>query len=258
MNETVIDARQLTRIHRDTDAGSIGHAVYDDLSQLLESLPEDAWNADTVCEGWTVAHIVRHIVGAAKSHISTRELVRQAIAGNRRKGEFGGSALDATNEIQIGDHAGLPPTELVAEVTRLGPLAVGARMAKPKWLRRIGVPNPIAGNMPSGVATTLRLGHLFDVVLTRDIWMHRIDIARATGSELTLGPTDRRVVEDIVAEWLGMQPNALELTLTGPIGARYRSGTDGDSITMDAIEFTWIMAGRGPAPHPAFDRKVLF
>ena len=45
-------------------------------------------------------------------------------------------------------------------------------------------------------------GFLFDVVLTRDTWMHRADISRAIGRPMELTPEhDGVLVADVVAEW---------------------------------------------------------
>ena len=46
------------------------------------------------------------------------------------------------------------------------------------------------------------MAYLFDIGCTRDVWMHRIDIARAVGRPLDLTVEhDGRIVADIVAEW---------------------------------------------------------
>ncbi|MDX1382582.1 MAG: hypothetical protein R3190_03005, partial [Thermoanaerobaculia bacterium] len=43
---------------------------------------------------------------------------------------------------------------------------------------------------------------LFDTILTRDTWMHRTDLAEATGRPLELtADHDGRIVADVVAEW---------------------------------------------------------
>jgi len=60
------------------------------------------------------------------------------------------------------------------------------------------------------------LGYLFDIGFTRDVWMHRVDIARATGRplELTAGH-DGRIVADILAEWASRHGEPFSLRLTG-------------------------------------------
>ncbi len=67
------------------------------------------------------------------------------------------------------------------------------------------------------------MGYLLDVILTRDPWMHRVDIARATGRDLVLTPEhDGRIVADVVAEWARRHGQPFTLTLTGPAGGDLR------------------------------------
>jgi len=78
------------------------------------------------------------------------------------------------------------------------------------------------------------------------VWMHRIDLARATGKTLDLDPGhDGRIVADLVAEWAGTHGEPFTLSLDGPAGGEYRSGTGGEHVDMDAIEFGRILSGRG-------------
>src|SRR5688572_18945674 len=58
--------------------------------------------------------------------------------------------------------------------------------------------------------------HLTDVILTRDPWMHRLDLARASGRAPVLtADHDGVIVADVVREWArrqGRPPYRLELT----------------------------------------------
>ena len=59
------------------------------------------------------------------------------------------------------------------------------------------------------------------MILTRDAWMHRLDLARATGQDPTLtADHDGVIVADVVAEWARRhgQPYRLELPAR-PAGA---------------------------------------
>lgn len=68
--------------------------------------------------------------------------------------------------------------------------------------------------------------------------MHRIDISRATGRAMVLtAEHDGRIVADIVAEWARRHGQAFTLVLTGPAGATFSSGEDGEHFELDAIEF---------------------
>lgn len=64
--------------------------------------------------------------------------------------------------------------------------------------------------------TSLQLGQLMAVIYTRDVWLHRVDITRATGRDLHLDEIDRRTVEDVVGEW------AVRLAGPSPLSSRGR------------------------------------
>jgi hypothetical protein len=87
---------------------------------------------------------------------------------------------------------------------------------------------------------------LFEVILTRDTWMHRVDICRATGRDMVLTPEhDGRLVEDCVLDWSGKHARPFSLVLAGPAGGRFDVGTGGPDIEMDAVEFVRALSGRG-------------
>ena len=97
-----------------------------------------------------------------------------------------------------------------------------------------------------GATETWRMAYLFDVVLTRDPWMHRVDIARATGRELELTPGhDGRIVADVVGEWARRHGRPCTLVLTGPAGGSFVAGDGaGEHHELDAVEFCRIISGR--------------
>jgi hypothetical protein len=71
----------------------------------------------------------------------------------------------------------------------------------------------------NGVPERWSIGYLVDVILTRDPWMHRIDLSRATGQTLRLsGGHDGVIVADVVAEWAARHDQPYNLELTGPAG----------------------------------------
>ena len=86
------------------------------------------------------------------------------------------------------------------------------------------------------------------VILTRDPWMHRLDLARATGREPVLtADHDGVIVADIVAEWARRHGRPYRLELTGPAGGSWSSSTGGEEIVMDAADFCRVISGR-PSP----------
>jgi len=86
-----------------------------------------------------------------------------------------------------------------------------------------------------------------DVVVTRDSFIHRVDITRATRKPIEI-TTDHegRIVADVVHDWATHHGQAFALRLTGPAGGTYRDGSGGAEIELDALEFCRILSGRAP------------
>jgi hypothetical protein len=81
------------------------------------------------------------------------------------------------------------------------------------------------------------------VGFTRDVWAHRIDICAALDRTMrATSDHDGRLVADIVAEWAAAHRQPFRLRLTGPAGGIWSTG--GEEITLDAVEFCRILAGR--------------
>jgi hypothetical protein len=75
---------------------------------------------------------------------------------------------------------------------------------------------------------------MFEVILTRDTWMRRVDVAWATGRDMVVTPQhDGRIVEDCVLDWAKKHGRPFSLSLGGPAGGRYEAGTDGPLIEID-------------------------
>ncbi len=100
-------------------------------------------------------------------------------------------------------------------------------------------------NDPPFDAERWRYGYLVDTIFTRDTWMHRLDISRATGRtmELTAGH-DGRLVADVVGDWARRHAQPFTLTLTGNAGGKWRAGDGGEHLELDALDFCWTLAGR--------------
>jgi uncharacterized protein (TIGR03083 family) len=140
----------------------------------------------------------------------------------------------------VRDRADHSPARLLEELADVTPKAVRSRSRIPGFLRAV----PIPFGSPLG---TKPLGYLSDRIYTRDAWLHRIDICRATGrSPLLTGEHDGRIVADVVAEWAELHEQPYALVLTGPAGGRWLHGTGGETIEVDAVEFCRILSGRVP------------
>jgi uncharacterized protein (TIGR03083 family) len=202
--------------------------------------PED-WTRPTECTGWDVRQLVAHMAGMAAFVSSPRELVRQVRASERRQ-QPGQASVDAQTALQVAERATATPEDLRAELRRTWPRAARGRRRFPGIARRLRLPGT---QMVNGVPEAWSVGYLVEVILTRDPWMHRLDLARATGRapELT-EEHDGVLVADVVAEWARRHGQPYRLELTGPAGGRWTSGTGGEEITADAADFCRIVSGR--------------
>jgi uncharacterized protein (TIGR03083 family) len=211
---------------------------YDRLLDLLADLDAAAWAAPTDCTGWDVRAMVAHLAGAAQWAASVRELLRQQRRGRPLLPDA--DTVDAMNALQVHERAEHAPARLLAELRSIAPRAVRARTRLPASVRALPVPfGPPLGTKP--------LGYLYDRILTRDAWLHRIDICRATGRSLLLtADHDGRIVDDVVAEWARLHGQPFALELSGPAGGRWREGRDGDHLALDAVEVCRILSGRAP------------
>jgi uncharacterized protein (TIGR03083 family) len=218
------------------------------LAQLRRLSPAD-WRAETDCPAWSVRDLAGHVVGMSEMSASIPEQLRQM----RAAGKAGGVFIDALTALQVAKHRGSTTEQLVQRFASVGPRAAKGRRRTPGFVRRRTMP---VKQEVGGVEESWTLGFLVDVVLTRDTWMHRIDIARAVGGELELTPDhDGVLVADVVAEWAQRHGQPCELTLTGPAGGRWSFGSGGEEITEDAVEFCRGLSGRGA---PAYGTEVPF
>jgi uncharacterized protein (TIGR03083 family) len=212
---------------------------YRRLVVLLRDLGPHDWGAPTDCTGWDVRAVVAHLCGAAEGTARPMEYARQAGVGlmkHRRP-----VLVDSINEVQIADRAGRTSDQLVAELEQAGRRSVRTRRRLPRVVRGMVVPfGPPVG--------TKSVGYLTDRIFTRDAWMHRIDIAVATGRTLELSPDhDGVLVSDLATEWAALHGRPYDLDLTGPAGLRRTSGRGGPALSLDAVEFARTLAGRLPA-----------
>ena len=254
---TARSVSDITRITFSTDARPVATHTYEALLALLEQLAPADWAAPTECVPWTVADMVGHLIGAARASASFREMARQQLWGRRHRDEFDGNDLDAVNALQVRDHADLIPAARIETLRAAARPAVRARMRFPLPLRPIRVPLAQGGSTAEGMPSSLSLGHLMEVIYTRDAWLHRVDIARATGADLDLGNADHRIVEDVVAEWAQRHGHPFTLTLSGPAGGVFVQGEGGPAIDLDAVEFCRVVSGRAPG-EGLLATRVLF
>jgi uncharacterized protein (TIGR03083 family) len=235
-------------------AAELAPAAYATLLHDLERLDPEDWRRPTECPGWDVRAMAGHVVGMARMAASLRETIRQDRIARRA----GGSYIDALTDLQVREQADLDVETLLQRFAEVGPRAARARAGMPRLLRRMPL------QVPQVVGDHLERwsnGYLVDVILTRDTWMHRMDIARATGRPTELTPDhDGRIVADVVDEWADRHQQPYRLELTGPAGGAY-----GDSalppLVMDAVDFCRVLSGRRaetPVEHALLRTVVPF
>jgi hypothetical protein len=180
-----------------------------------------------------------HMLGMTQMIATWREMVRQQLAAGRRAKRAGVETIDALTALQVEKNADLTADELVDQLRKVAPGAVRNRRRAPGLMRRQTLPE-------NGEWWTM--GYLFDVILTRDPFVHRIDITRTTGVPMVATAEHEGVIiADVVTEWAERHGAPYELELTGPAGGHWKAG-DGERITMDALEFCRALSGRAPAP----------
>jgi uncharacterized protein (TIGR03083 family) len=214
----------------------------------LRGLDGEQWQAGTDCTGWSVRDVAVHLIASAQAQANPVEFLRQVRTGRRLTPEIGGTHwVDGLNEAQLRARTTWIPAVLPELWERASAAALRTRRRLPAAVRALPV-------LPIGTGLGVRIGwqplaYLFDIGFTRDVWMHRIDIARAAGLTLELtAEHDGRLVADIVREWSRRHGRPYSLTLTGPAGGEFHAGSGGEPQTVDAVEFVRILSGRAEGP----------
>jgi len=230
---------RMPRLQRDA-ATRLAATEYERVAAQFEHLSPGQWSSPTDCPDWDVRAMAGHMLGMVQMIASMPEMIRQQLAAKRRAKRDGSVMIDALTALQVEKNADLTTDELVEQVRRLAPRAVTTRRRAPGWMRKQTMPDR---------DEWWTMGYLFDVILTRDPFLHRVDIALATGIPMTATPEHEGViVDDVVAEWASRHGAAYDLELSGPAGGHWRHGDgDGEHTSMDAIEFCRALSGRAPA-----------
>lgn len=214
----------------------VGRSQHEALLKLLRDLSPEDWHASTDCELWTVKDMTAHVLGAAEGFTSFRELRQQVIGSLSRRGELG-SQLNAMNQVQVDDRRHLSPDELTARLED----------ALPKFLvlrgRVGGIGRYLPLYDPNLGAGSVR--YLMDTIFSRDHFMHRIDIERATQREIAQTESDRLLVADVVVDWTRRAHAHVTLELSGDAGGSFVAGSGAIGLAADALELCRVLSGRG-------------
>jgi uncharacterized protein (TIGR03083 family) len=224
----------------------------------VELLAPADWEQPTACTLWNVRQVVAHVTGAAAAYARWSQFKRQtSLFVQRPYRKAGFSLLDALNQIQVDDRSAATPAALIAELREVGPRAIATRKRLPALVRAaIPLPMPVFGVAP--------LGYLTDLIYTRDMWMHRLDICRATGREMVQTPQhDGRITALVVRDLERhltpkLAGQAVVYELTGIAGGSFRLGENVSPtarITMDVLNFHLLASGRLKADELASHAK---
>jgi uncharacterized protein (TIGR03083 family) len=213
---------------------------------FLESLTATDWQRPTACTLWNVREVVAHVTGATHSWTSWKALIRDY--GNplplRPYQKRGMNILDATNQYAVDRRAGGQPADLITELRHIGPQAIAMREGLPALVRNLKLPIPTLGFVPVHILT--------DLIYTRDMWVHRLDICRAIGREMEIDPAqDGRllalVMRDLDARLRKALATSVVYHVSGAFPAIWSVGPDGPAgaqLEIDAFDLVWMGAGR--------------
>jgi uncharacterized protein (TIGR03083 family) len=238
VNESFVAAARLPQVNRDR-AAALGHAEGQAALALLRQLRDEDWQRPTDCTEWDVRTLVAHLVAQCEDSIRMRTMLRRELVGRRRYP--GKTGVDAHMAAQIDDHRADTGQELVERFVSQWPRAVQARLHRPVPLRRVKIDLGIPG------VPRVPFSYLLDVIYNRDLWMHRVDLARATDQPFVIGDHDQHIVaqavRDLALQW-STAPIALQLT--GPAGGSWFIGA-GEPTTVvraDTVSYMRALAGR--------------
>lgn len=225
---------------RGREASELADHEYRRFIDLMRTLGDDDWRQPTDCTEWNVHEILAHQVGHGEAWASLPELFHQYRLGLPLARRLGRPPVDGQNMVQVRERGALPPATLIAQLEAVRPGAVRGRSRR-RWMRLFRFDTP-------GIGPTT-VGRLYDVILTRDTWIHRVDVSRATGREMVLtAEHDGRVIEDLVADWARLHGQPFMLRLSGPAGGRFASGAGSpegaEALELDAVDFARILSGR--------------
>ena len=240
MRETAISVEAIAPINH-TEGMALAETEYRRYTDMLDQLRPEDWAVQTVNTDWNVKQLTQHVLGFAESNASFRVFVNAMRAGKKRARVKGyDHFVHGMNEVQVEEREHRTTDQLVSQWKATWPKALKGRRRFPPFMRPIPLDfGPIIGKKPMG-------SYLMDVVFTRDTWMHRIDTCRAVGLEPVLTPEhDGRLIADMVAEWTKLHDLSITLHLEGPAGGAYVRGTGDDELTVDAVEWIWVLSGRG-------------
>ena len=218
-------------------AMTLAATEYDRVVTMFKDFTVEQWAMSTDCPGWDVRAMAGHMLGMAQMVATLPELIRQQATSQRSAKKNGGVSIDSLTALQVAKNANLTAGELVENMRRAAPRAVRGRRRVPAIILNRRMPEE------QGVGGQLELwtfGYLFDVILTRDPFMHRLDITQATGVPMRATADHEGVlVDDIVREWAGRLRRAVRHVgvvrrrgiCAGPSSSGWEAGLGGRPVS---------------------------
>src|SRR5664279_5983574 len=161
---------------------------YDRVVTRFKDFTVEQWAMSTDCPGWNVRAMAGHMLGMAQMVATLPELIRQQATSQRSAKKNGGVSIDSLTALQVAKNANLTAGELVENMRRVALRAVRGRRRVPAIILNRRMPEE------QGVGGQLELwtfGYLFDVILTRDPFMHRSTLPRPPAFRCAQQPTMR-------------------------------------------------------------------
>jgi hypothetical protein len=214
---------------------------------LLQRLDAAAWQLPAGRAGTTIRDVVIRMTLESEETGRNRRLLGRL----RRAHLLPGAMTEARCRRRAAALAAAPADKLIAELASWGHKAADAA----PWNRRTPA-SRFRADMPAGTDAD----YLFGVVLAREAWLHRADIAEASGQPAAPGPYGpeivRQAVRDVADAWTG--PPVL-VEITGPAGGRWATsdGAPAVGVRANLISYLRLVTGR-PAAGIEFsgDRSV--
>jgi uncharacterized protein (TIGR03083 family) len=226
---------------------------------LVDQLADAEYDRPVTSAGWRVRDVVAHTTGQLEEQARLPVFLRRLGLARRRYPRM--IVLDGHNQVQLDDVAGCTPADLRERLHRFAPAGLKGVRTMPGLVRRL----PSRWFFGEPALAEPGLDYIMDVIAARDTWMHRLEIARATGRPFVTDAHDAVVVTEVLRElrrdWTGP---ALRLELTGAATLTWGlgTGTPDEVVQVDATELMLHLSGRDglklPEGSPLAPYRVVF
>lgn len=204
------------------------------LTTYLESLPEAAWDKQSLCADWTVKQLMAHAVGIASD------------VANRRLDDVGSPEA---NQRQVDEREHRTPQELLDEWRTEGKLLEDGilELDDAFW------------NAP--YSDNFTVGHALQRMV-EDIWVHGQDIRIPLGDETTSSPALISTLEvgsrDLVNRLPRLAPDVGTVTIQAGAFSSvvHGPGTTDVTISGDPVTLGLVSTGRIPLADAVADGKL--